>query len=84
MPRALLRKLADCTSGEDFAAIKEALEAKRIPIEFHIHTRRDHDFFRVFVYLGQLQEAQRILAERRTGQAQAIFDAGRKMLENRP
>ena len=86
MPRALLRKLTDTTSGEDLASIKEMLESKRIPVEFHIMThgkRSDFDCYRIYVYVAHLQQARQILAERRTQQAQAIFEAGRKMLENR-
>ena len=86
MPRALLRKLTDTTSGEDLASIKDLLEAKRIPIEFHIMTRgkrSEFDSFRIYVYVAHLQAARQILAERKTQEAQAIYDAGRKMLENR-
>jgi hypothetical protein len=61
MPRALLRKLTDVTTGEQLASLQARLNAERIPSEFQIHKRKEYDFFRVYVYLGHLQKAKAIL-----------------------
>jgi hypothetical protein len=60
----MLRKLTDVTSGEDLAAIKALLEA-RIPVTFYIHSTKEADFYRIYVYIMHLEAARKILAERK-------------------
>lgn len=61
MPRALLRKLTDVTTGEQLADIQEKLHKERIPIEFHILGEKEFDCFRIFVYVAHLRRAKEIL-----------------------
>jgi hypothetical protein len=61
MPRALLRKLTDVTTGEQLADIQERLHKERIPIEFHICGSEGFDCYRIFVYVMHLRRAKEIL-----------------------
>lgn len=65
MAGRLQRKLVDVTTGEQLAAIKEALEAKKIPVHFQILTRSEADTYRVFVYVMHLESAKKVLEESR-------------------
>jgi hypothetical protein len=65
MANRLMRKLTDVTSAEDMLQIKDALEARQVPVRYQVYSGpEDADHFRLFVPMQYLEMARSLLFER--------------------